>query len=206
MSKIHVINSGTCNIGSVVNMLNYLGIKNFIVNEKKDLNNVDKIILPGVGSFDHNVKNLHDLEFFHTIKDLVEIKKIPILGICLGMHLFCKTSEEGNQKGFGFFDAEVIKFKFDNNTKQLLVPHMGWNSVRIKKKNKLLIEPNYNYRFYFVHSYHVKCSRDADVMLTTNYGYNFHSGINKEHIYGVQFHPEKSHRFGMEVLKNFSIV
>ncbi len=206
MSKIHVINSGTCNIGSVVNMLNFLGIKNFIAKEKKDLNKVEKIILPGVGSFDHNVKKLHNLGFFNIIKDLVENKKIPILGICLGMHLFCKTSEEGNQKGFGFFDAEVKKFNFDNISKQILVPHMGWNGVRIKKNNKLLTGANDNYRFYFVHSYHVKCSIDSDVMLTTNYGYNFHSGINKENIYGVQFHPEKSHKFGMEVLKNFSSI
>ncbi len=206
MSKIHVINLGTCNIGSVVNMLNFLGINNSVAHERKDLNGAKKIILPGVGSFDHNVENLHNLEFFEIIKDLVETKKVPILGICLGMQLFCKTSEEGNKKGFGFFDAEVTKFKFDNNSKELLVPHMGWNGVKIISKNKLLKVSNNNYRFYFVHSYHVKCSNDSDVMLTTNYGYDFTSGINKKHIYGLQFHPEKSHRFGMEILKNFSRV
>lgn len=204
MNGVHVINLGTCNIGSVINMLNFLGVKNFIVDKTEDLNNVEKIILPGVGSFDHNLKNLHDLGFFEIIRDLVEIKKIPILGICLGMHLFCKNSEEGKRSGFGFFDAEVVKFDFDKPLNELLIPHMGWNNVKIKKNTNLISSSNKNYRFYFVHSYHVKCLNDSDIMLTTNYGYEFPSGINKNNIYGVQFHPEKSHRFGMEILKNFS--
>jgi imidazole glycerol-phosphate synthase subunit HisH len=206
MKTIHIINLGTCNIGSVSNMLNYIGVESIVVNKKEELKNVKKIILPGVGSFDTNLKRLHELELFDIIKDLVEEKKIPILGICLGMHLFCKKSEEGSGDGFGFFDANVIKFNFDKSFGKILIPHMGWNDVLIMKKTKLIKEIETNKRFYFVHSYHVKCFDETDIMLITNYGYDFHSGISKNNIYGVQFHPEKSHKFGMEVLKNFSIL
>ena len=187
-------------------MLRYIGIEGIIVNKKEDLKNVEKIILPGVGSFDNNLKRLHDLDLFDIIKDLVEVKSIPILGICLGMHLFCKKSEEGKGDGFGFFDANVIKFNFDKSFGKILIPHMGWNDIKIMKKTKLIKDNDINKRFYFVHSYHVKCLDETDIMLITNYGYEFHSGINKNNIYGVQFHPEKSHKFGMEILKNFSII
>ena len=204
MDKIHIIDSGTCNLGSVSNMLNYIGAKNVVSSKKEELIKAKKLILPGVGSYDKNLKNLHKSKIFKTIKELVLKDKVPILGICLGMQLFCKSSEEGYGKGFGFFDAKVLKFSVNNTQKKLLIPHMGWNSIKLNKESKIATNLNNQTKFYFVHSYHVICSEESDILFTTEYGYEFVSGIEKQNIYGIQFHPEKSHKFGMQLLNNFS--
>ena len=190
------------NLGSIQNMLKKIGNKALISSEISDIENADKLILPGVGAFDNGIKNLEDMGIKTILEKKVIKNKTPILGICLGMQLFTKRSEEGVLPGLGFIDAETLKFKFDENNK-LKIPHMGWNNIMIKKENYIFKNMFENSRFYFVHSYHVVCNDENDVLANTNYGYDFVSVFRKKNILGVQFHPKKSHKFGMQLLKNF---
>jgi len=129
--------------------------------------------------------------------------KIPVLGICLGLQLFSKKSEEGVKPGLGWIDAETVRFRFESGSGSLKIPHMGWNTVQKNRESRLFQALPEESRFYFVHSYHVLCANKDDEALKTRYGYDFTSAVEHENIYGVQFHPEKSHKFGMRVLKNF---
>ena len=159
-------------------------------------------MLPGVGAFDSAVKNLKKLHLWDLIKEKVLVEKVPIMGICLGMQLLTKGSEEGELDGFGFIDAYAKRFEFEKE--DLKIPHMGWNVVNLQKKSKLFegMEHQEN-RFYFVHSFAVECKENKDILTTTHYGYDFVSSFEKENIIGCQFHPEKSHKFGMKLFKNF---
>lgn len=192
---ISIINYGVGNIGSIINMIKRVGGTCQVIDKPSQLQNTKKIILPGVGSFDHGMRNLS--EWRSSLDEVVLGKKIPVLGICLGMQLMTSKSEEGTQTGLNWLEADVIKFR-DTSVK---IPHMGWNTVLVKKINHL-IEGNEN-RFYFVHSYHVRCANSSDVMTTSIHGDEFVSSFSKNNIYGVQFHPEKSHKFGMRLMKNF---
>lgn len=200
---IVIINYGMGNIGSIANMLKKIGIEAIISSSISDIEKADKIILPGVGAFDNGIKNLNELGLVPVLHEKVINDKTPILGICLGMQLFTKTSEEGTLPGLGWFDAQTVKFKFNETHKHLKIPHMGWNTVSINKQsalfNDMILEP----RFYFVHSYHVVCNDTGDILTKTMHGYEFASAIQRNNIIGVQFHPEKSHKFGMMLLKNF---
>ncbi|WP_035588025.1 imidazole glycerol phosphate synthase subunit HisH [Hippea jasoniae] len=199
---ITIINCGMGNVGSVANMIKKVGGKSIITSNRDEVKHAKKLILPGVGAFDNAVKNLKDLGLWDLIKEKVLLEKVPIMGICLGMQLLTKGSEEGELKGFGFIDAYTKKFKFEDN--KLKVPHMGWNTVKITKKSKLFENmENQESRFYFVHSYYVDCYNKNDILTITNYGIDFVSSFENDNIIGVQFHPEKSHRFGMQLLKNF---
>ena len=132
----------------------------------------------------------------------VLVDKVPILGICLGAQLFTKGSEEGTQSGLGWFDAETVRFKFDSTATK--IPHMGWSNADINKNDSRLFKDMYDEaRFYFVHSYHMRADSSAEVLTYSTYGYQFVSGLERENIVGVQFHPEKSHKFGMKILENF---
>jgi glutamine amidotransferase len=192
------------NLGSIQNMLKKIGEQSIISSDKEDIKNATKIVLPGVGSFDKAMSNLEKLSLTEIIKKKVLEDKTPIIGICLGMQLLTKGSEEGTLKGFNFIDAYSKKFDFSLLENSSPVPHMGWNKVYLEKESKLL-EDNIDRenRFYFVHSYAVSCNNREDILTTTNYGYEFVSSFEKNNIIGCQFHPEKSHKFGMKLLKNF---
>lgn len=199
---IVIIDYKTGNVGSILNMLKKIGCDAKISEDIATIKNAEKLILPGVGAFDSGMQNLLDAGLIPMIEDKVKNQNVPILGICLGMQLFMNDSEEGKLNGLGWIQGSVKKFQFENS--EMKIPHMGWNTIEIKKEDTLLKDLPKETRFYFVHSYHVVCNNEVDILATTNYGYDFDSIIRKENIWGVQFHPEKSHRFGMQLLKNFA--
>lgn len=195
---IGIVDYGMGNVGSVESMINHLGYhKTKIIKKKSDLELVDKIILPGVGTFDNGIINLKKYDLLDELNKQVLENKKPVLGICLGMQLLMEKSEEGELPGLGWVKGECKKFIF--RSRDLKVPHMGWNEVN-PIKNELCDESS---RFYFVHSYYVKCKEEKNIMLKTNYGMEFVSGVSKDNIFGVQFHPEKSHKYGMNLMKKF---
>ena len=198
---ITIIDYGMGNLGSIKNMLKKIGVDSLISNRKDEIVAADKLILPGVGAFDKAMLNLKKLDLIDLLNKKVLDEKVPILGICLGMQLLAKSSAEGKEKGLGWIDGEVLKFNVD---KSLKVPHMGWNRVCPKNEDTLFKNMYKEPRFYFVHTYYFKCNNDDEVLSTTDYGGDFVSAVNKENIYGVQFHPEKSHKFGMKLFENFS--
>jgi len=196
-----IIDYGLGNLVSVKNMFKKLGVDAVISDDISKISSASKLILPGVGAFDNGMTLIKQKGLLDTLNNRVLHDKIPVLGICLGMQLLTKSSEEGKEKGLGWVDAETVKFTFTD--KKLKIPHMGWNYVDVKKENKL-IDKKPGQRFYFVHSYYVKCNNQDDVIASCNYGNDFTCIFNHDNIYGAQFHPEKSLRFGMEVLGNFS--
>ncbi len=189
------------NLLSVQNMFKYLGVDAKISASLNDIKNADKLILPGVGHFKTGMENLIQANLVDILNEEVLIKKKTILGICLGMQLMTKHSEEGNCNGLGWIDASTQKFQISDTLK---VPHMGWNEVSYKKDALLNEDISADPRYYFVHSYHVQCNQKSDVLGTSTYGYEFVAAFQHENIYGVQFHPEKSHKYGMEFLRNFN--
>jgi glutamine amidotransferase len=201
---IVIIDYGMGNLRSIIKAFERLNIKTIVSSKKTDIDKADKLILPGVGHFGTGMKNLYSLGIIDLLLKKITVDKIPILGICLGLQLFTQSSEEGNINGLGLIDAKTIRFNFADKSDNLKVPHMGWNSAIIQKENKLLNSVNNEELFYFVHSYHIKCSDKNDVLTYTTYGYKFASSIQKENIYGTQFHPEKSHSAGLRILQNFS--
>lgn len=197
-------NYGCGNLASIVRMLEYCDIEARISNHPDELFTTDKIILAGVGSFDYGMNSLNSNGWSEVMKELVKNDKISILGICLGMQLMCNYSEEGQKEGLGWFDVGVKKFDFLDTS--LKIPHMGWNSIVKVEGNSDLFKSEMNaQKFYFVHSFHVDNPKANCVAALTSYGYDFPSALQKDKLYGVQFHPEKSHRFGMNLLKNFCL-
>jgi glutamine amidotransferase len=196
---ITVIDYGMGNLGSIANMIKKVGAKSIITSSVEDIKRADKLILPGVGSFDNGMRQLKELGLIDTLNTKVLDDKTPILGICLGMQLMAESSEEGELDGLGWVEAKSKKFI----SKSLKVPHMGWNIIYNQKESKLFSLTDDEKRFYFVHSYFVECNREEDILTTTYYGHDFVSSFEKENIVGVQFHPEKSHKFGMKLFKNF---
>lgn len=173
-----------------------------ISSNPSDIVKADKIILPGVGHFGSAMSNIKKNNFWDPINEHVLVKRKPVMGICLGMQLMANTSEEGNVSGFGWFDAEVCRFEMKDRFLHK-VPHTGWNTVMEQKDSNLFDRIKNEEYFYFVHSYHIKCNDKRDILATTNYSYDFTSAIEKDNIFGVQFHPEKSHHQGQRLLKNF---
>ena len=199
-----IVDYGTGNLGSIKNMLKKIGVPSAVTSSKKEIKKAEKLILPGVGAFDKGMKNLAELELIDTLCEKVIEDQTPILGICLGMQLLARNSEEGSMPGLGWIDAEIVRFKFKTQEKDLKVPHMGWNSVEMVHNSHIYDNMYTEPRFYFVHSYHMKCEDDSDVLTRTFYGYDFTSSVQHQNIIGVQFHPEKSHKFGMKILENFA--
>jgi glutamine amidotransferase len=201
---ISIVDYGIGNIGSIQNMLKKVGIDVEIINSPNALEKSKKIILPGVGAFDDGMKLLNNNNWLEILNRKVLMEKIPVLGICLGMQLMTKSSEEGVEAGLGWVDATVKKFKFEN--KDIKIPHMGWNEVIPNNDSELFFNLNQGARFYHVHSYFVSLNQSEGILAETNYGGKFISAFNFDNIYGVQFHPEKSHKYGKQLLLNFSKV
>ncbi len=200
---ITIINYGVGNLGSIANMLKKLAIPHCISSSAADIAGAERLILPGVGAFEEGSKNLFQSGLTGAIKEAVLEKKTPLLGICLGMQLLGKYSEEGAGEGLGFLPFFTRRFRFEGE-KALKIPHMGWNTVDPVSSEHPLYQQLAPNRFYFVHSYHAVAEDSSCVLATTDYGYTFASSVGSGCIMGVQFHPEKSHRFGMTLLSNFS--
>ncbi len=198
---IAIIDYGAGNTTSVFNMLRHIGSAAIITNDHHEIEKASKIILPGVGAFDAAMQALEMSGLIDLLQQKVLAEKTPVLGICLGMQILTKGSEEGVRKGLGWMAAYTYKFIPSTEIK---VPHMGWNSVEKINEHPLTTGVNEDSRFYFVHSYYVKAERRQQALLRTVYDQPFDSAIADEHIMGVQFHPEKSHQHGMKLLANFA--
>jgi glutamine amidotransferase len=201
---ISIVNYGMGNLGSIQNMLKKLNIPTQIINSPEECRDVQKLILPGVGHFEEGMRVLNENGWISILNQKVIDEKIPVLGICLGMQLMTNHSEEGNVNGLGWIDASVKKFNFTEQS--MKIPHMGWNEVITNSKSPLFEDFNdlEEVRFYHVHSYYVSLNKPELEISKTIYGFPFSSSFQKENIYGVQFHPEKSHKYGLKVLSNFS--
>jgi len=198
-----IIDYGMGNIGSIKNMFLKLGAGQVTVTSNpEEILGSDKIVLPGVGNFKKGVDNIDKLNLRSALNCAVLEKRVPVLGICLGMQLMALGSEEGPGNGLGWFDARVVPLSDSINT-NLKIPHMGWNIIKLKRYSKLFDGLKVGARFYHVHAYHLLSEDPSDVVCHTHYGIDIVTGIEKENIFGVQFHPEKSHMFGMILLKNF---
>ena len=199
---IGIIDYGVGNIKAFTNIYKNLNIPFKIVKDISEFENITKLILPGVGSFDHAMISLQNSGMREKLDELVLEKKIPVIGICVGMQMLAKSSEEGTLNGLGWIDGIVKKFD-KSKIKNAPLPHMGWNNLKIEKKNKIFDNLEENPRYYFLHSYYFECENKEDVIATATYGEKFDCMINHKNIYGIQCHPEKSHHNGMQLLKNF---
>jgi imidazole glycerol-phosphate synthase subunit HisH len=200
--KIVVVDYGMGNLHSVKRKLSRLNADAIISADPKDLESADKIILPGVGHFKKAMESLEDLHLIDVLNEQVLVNKKPILGICLGMQLMAKKSEEGFADGLGWLDAEVVGFKI-NDTLKYKIPHTGWNRISLKKESPLMKGIKDDSEFYFVHSYHLISSDKSFILNETEFEYRFISAIEKDNIFGVQYHPEKSHDSGETLFRNF---
>ena len=196
---IKIISYGVGNIDAFYNIYKRLNIEVGIAANSSELEGADHLILPGVGSFDYAMMRLNQSGMREALDNKVLVEGIPVIGICVGMQMMAKRSDEGKETGLGWIDGEVLKF----NSKQLLVPEMGWNSVE-HNDDALFEGLSESPRFYFLHSYYFKCNNRSDVIGTSDYGHTFDSVIRHGNIYGIQCHPEKSHSNGVRLLQNFS--
>lgn len=200
--KIVIVDYAMGNLNSVQKKLVQLKADVQISSDPRVIKAADKLILPGVGHFQKAMENIRRLGLWDVLNESVLIEKKPILGICLGMQLMTKRSEEGNANGLGWVEAEVVRFEVENQLKYK-IPQMGWNEIEIMKESKLMTGIVHLAEFYFVHSYHVQTADESIVLNQTNYEYSFVSAFEKENIFGVQYHPEKSHDVGKQLLQNF---
>lgn len=200
--SILVPDFGIGNFASIIRMAEKCGYSCAIARQPEELISADKIILAGVGAFDHGISALNGGGWREALINASLERKVPIIGICLGMQMMCNKSEEGELQGLGWIDADVLRFRFSDES-CLKVPHMGWNTLSVYRENPIILNSKDEQRFYFVHSYHVVCHEVEDVIATANYGGDFVAAFQHRNIFGVQFHPEKSHRYGMALLKRF---
>jgi len=200
---IVIVDYGLGNLGSIAKMLKKIGAEAKVTSDPRELKQARKLVLPGVGAFNHGMSRLRETGLQEALNECIIGNGIPILGICLGMQLMTRRSEEGSLPGLGWVKADTRRFRFAESEPALKVPHMGWNEATPREGSTWFAGIEKANRFYFVHSYHVVCDRPEEVLSVTRYGYDFASAFECDNIVGVQFHPEKSHRFGMALLKNF---
>jgi imidazole glycerol-phosphate synthase subunit HisH len=201
---IGIINYGLGNIKAFTNIYSKLGIPFVIASKADHLKKITKIILPGVGAFDHAMQKLEISGMRHALDELALERRLPVLGVCVGMQMLAHSSEEGKRQGLGWIDGVVKKFDQAKLTSATHLPHMGWNNVRPVIKNCLFKDIYADSRFYFLHSYHFHCLQQDNILALTEYGGLFASAVHFGNIFGVQFHPEKSHQWGISLLKNFA--
>jgi len=203
---ITIIDYGLGNVLAFVNVYSRLNIPVAVAKSANDLINATKLILPGVGSFDHAMQQLDQSGMRQPVEQLVLQNAMPVLGICVGMQMLAKFSDEGELPGLGWIDGEVKRFDLSAMPSGSNLPHMGWNDVKPVADGGLFNGMEQDARFYFLHSFYFKCHQQPDVLAVTDYGGQFSSAVRRDNVYGVQFHPEKSHHFGSQLLKNFAEV
>ena len=200
---VSILDYGAGNIGSIVNMIKYLGGESRVISNANQILSAERLILPGVGHFDHCMSKLSQNDLSRVLIDYIKEKERPVLGICVGAQMMTNGSEEGRLPGLGLFDASVVHFSKLVEGFNLRVPHMGWNEIDICLKNEFTSNMYEKSRFYFVHSYFLKSNVEKDIMFRARYGDFFTAGLQRDNLYAVQFHPEKSHKYGKRIFENF---
>jgi imidazole glycerol-phosphate synthase subunit HisH len=198
-----IVDYGVGNLSSIQNMLKKGGTSAVISGKESDIAMASKLLLPGMGHFDNCMQRFNASGLRAIIEQKVFEDKVPVLGICVGLQMLMASSEEGREKGLGWLPGKTIRFKPGQMDASLKIPHMGWQDVQCQKKSRLWNDLE-GARFYFAHSFYVEPAIETDILLTARYGYDFTVGVERDNLLGVQFHPEKSHRFGMQLLQNFS--
>ena len=201
---VAIINYNVGNLHSIQNMFKKIGVKSIVTNNKTEIEAASHLLLPGVGSFDYCMTEFHNSGLQDIIAEKVHAEKTPILGICVGHQMLFENSEEGNQQGLAWLEGKIVKFKEEQLPAGFKIPNMGWCDMSVKENAKLFAGID-DPRFYMVHSFYASCD-DNLVTATANYGHDFVASVEHENIFGTQFHPEKSHKFGMKLLKNFSMI
>jgi glutamine amidotransferase len=205
--SVHIVDYGLGNLGSIVNMFRRIGVKAILSSDIQSIEGAERLLIPGVGSFDQGIKNMQSRNILKILNQKVMVDKTPVLGICLGMQLMTQSSDEGLEAGLGWVNAKTLKMRnaltLSSNAK---LPHVSWNFVDLERPHPLFMGMDNDSRFYFVHSYYVECQDSTITLASTDYeGLRFTSVFADKNIAGAQFHPEKSHRFGMQLLKNFMV-
>jgi imidazole glycerol-phosphate synthase subunit HisH len=201
---ITIVDYGLGNIRAFANVYERLNIPISVAKTADDLKGVRKVILPGVGAFDRAMSKLDESGMREALDELVLVRQVPVLGICVGMQMLARSSEEGVLAGLGWIDGTVRKFDVSVFNSKTRLPHMGWNTINPNNGNPLLVSFCGDSLFYFLHSYYFSCNDQSDTIATTEYGIQYSSAVNHRNIFGVQFHPEKSHQWGIQLLKNFA--
>lgn len=201
---IGIIDYGLGNVRAFANVCKTLNLPVVIVRQPRELENVSKIILPGVGAFDYAMQKLDQSGMRHFLDEKVLEHHVPVLGVCVGMQILAHSSEEGTMPGLGWIEGVVKRFNFSSSKTPLIIPHMGWNNVKPIRSGGLFEGLEHDARFYFLHSYYFQCQKNEDIIAVADYGGEFTCAVNSGNIFGIQFHPEKSHHCGIQLLDNFA--
>ena len=201
---ITIVDYGLGNILAFQNVYKRLNVEVAIARGAGDLNAASKIILPGVGAFDHAMDSLERSGMRQALDEAATVRRVPVLGVCVGMQILAAASDEGERRGLGWIEGRVARFEQRTDQNKLPFPHMGWNDVHVVRGNRLFAGLEDDAQFYFLHSYYFACARQEDTLATSTYGIDFSCAVHAENVFGVQFHPEKSHHFGTQLLKNFA--